>query len=167
MFVLKNKNLVSLDDSDDEFDEEIETILKRFITISRVSITDFFGNVVPFYSETEFIRHFRLSRDVFEDLARRYENSDVYESISGQHLMTTARKSLAIFIWFCGHEGESYEELSNLFNVSIGTLHFILRRMITFVSSLSPSVINWPTTEEMEVESEYHRIKFGLSGVIG
>lgn len=167
--VLKNRNfeLFYEDDSEDEIDPEVCIILQRFVTIPRVSVRDFFEDVVPFYSDEEFIRFFRLLRDMFNNIAEQYEQSDVFENIAAQRLVTSSAKSLAIFIWFCGHECVSYRNISNLFNVSISTVHSIIRRTISFLSSLATRYIGWPTVEEMRKESEHHMKKFEIPSIIG
>lgn len=156
------------DDSDDETDNEVSLILQRFVTVPRISIRhNYFEEVVPTYSDEEFIRFFRVSRDVFDDLAEKYGNSDLYENIASQHLVTSARKALAVFLWFCSHEAESCRDINNLFNLSLSTVFHIIRRTISVVSCLAPREITWPTAEEMKKESEYHLKKYGITGIIG
>lgn len=129
---MRNRNIELLHDSNDDLDQEVNIILQRFVTVPRISVSNFFEEVVPAYSDEEFFRFFRLSRDIFNDLAKKYMDSPLYENIASQDLVTSAEKSVAIFLWFFGHECVSYRDISNLFNLSISTVHSIIRRIICF-----------------------------------
>lgn len=43
--------------------------------------------------------------------------------------------------------------MSDRFDLSTSTVHLLIIRSIEFISSLSVSVIKWPTLAEMEVEA--------------
>lgn len=68
-----------------EDDDEMEFLMRYFITIPRNSIPNYFETVVSTYSDDEFIRHFRVSREIFKKI------SDEYEGCANKHLLTSDR----------------------------------------------------------------------------
>jgi len=160
------ENIVFNSFIDDE-DREVEIIMDRFNAIPRISIVDFFEETVPKYSEVEFIRFFRISRIVFDRLTIKYANSKLYEIVTNKQAIISPKKSLAIFLWFAAHQSVSYRDISNLFNISLSTVHSVIYRSISFLSCLAPEFIKWPSLAEMEEEAQYHQQKGGISKIVG
>ncbi len=125
-------------------DEEIQSIFNKYIKVSWVSIRDYFKIIVPGYSNKEFVRHFRITRNLFQRLSKDYEKSDAYrELLKFQPPRTlSAAKILTIFLWFASHEACAYRDISDRFNVSFFRYSFSSRRIsepcrLIFTSSSS------------------------------
>lgn len=51
-------------------------------------------------------------------------------------------------MWFIGHQTASFRDVADRFNITLSSLHRIVRRMVYFFSSMSPEIIKWPNDEE-------------------
>lgn len=156
-------------DSSDYVDDEILQISSQLITVKRLSIADYFEHTVRNYSDEEFVRHYRINRELFYKLVEKYEQSESYRKLlkHNPRTVTTADKTLAVFLWFCGHKACSYRDLSDRFNISTSTTHVLIIRMITFISNLSSDAIPWPSPQQMEEEVVKREKKSQLPGIIG
>lgn len=65
-----------------------------------------------------------------------------------------------------GHQTASFRDVSDRFNVTISSLHRIIKRVAIFLSNLSPQIITWPNDNEKR-EIEQHFREKGFPGVIG
>ncbi|KAI4455567.1 hypothetical protein MML48_9g00005867 [Holotrichia oblita] len=66
-----------------------------------------------------------------------------------------------------GHEACGFHDISDRFNVSISTVHCIIKRVTYFISGLSEEFINWPNLEKQEEIARYYITKRGFPQVIG
>lgn len=84
-----------------------------------------------------------LIQSCFPKLVQKYEQSDGYQKLLKYNPATVikADKTLAVFLWFSRHEGCSFHDISDRFDISTSTTHSLIIRMITFVSNLSSEVI--------------------------
>lgn len=163
-------NDLFLDDSSSGSDEdEIDEILLHYTKIPRISVQGYFEEVVPAYSDEEFIRHFRISRGLFVHLSNKYENTDEFQKMFRQNPARTVlpNKTLAVFLWFAAHESCSYRDISDRFNISLSTVHEIILRGTAFITNLSPEVIRWPTVAEMNEEAMFREAESRIPGIIG
>ncbi|KAI8117724.1 putative nuclease HARBI1 [Lucilia cuprina] len=78
----------------------------------------------------------------------------------------SAREHLAVFLWFAGHEGTSFRDLSDRFNISTSTVSVIIDRVCNFLSNMSPNVIKWPNEEQKVTSSTAFKNECGFSKVI-
>ncbi|KAJ8927466.1 hypothetical protein NQ314_020063 [Rhamnusium bicolor] len=124
-------------------------------------------NTVVLYSEQEFISHFRISRNVYNDLVEKFRNSDYFsEEGNGPDGNIGAAHSVLIFLWFAAHQTASFRDVADRFDITISSLFRITNKVIRFLSSMSADVIKWPNEEEQERIEEYFLEK-GFPGVIG
>lgn len=133
-------------------------------------IRNYYEEIVPLCSDNEFTQHFRLSRNTFKTLAKEYEKSQIFQEIKFHSNVVSPGKSLALFLWFAAHEASSFRDIGDRFNVSLNTVHNILKRLTYFHSSKSRNVIKWPNTaEKIQTERYYSSSQSGdkFSGVIG
>ncbi|KAI8122321.1 putative nuclease HARBI1 [Lucilia cuprina] len=105
-----------------ETDEEIQ-MLSALIKDKRNSIKDYMETVFPIYSESEFKMHFRISRSLFDALCSKFEESAIFLNLRKDKRLS-AREHLAVFLWFAGHEGTSFRDLSDRFNISTSTVRY-------------------------------------------
>ncbi|XP_019890568.1 uncharacterized protein LOC101892548 [Musca domestica] len=123
-------------------------------------------SVINAYTDGEFLLHFRITRKLFNTLSRTFLESAQYKELRPDKRLSSD-DHLAIFLWFAGHEGCSFRDLSNRFNVTISTVSRVIVRVTSFLSDLSQQVIKWPTAAEKEASSQYFQTTCGVSGVIG
>ncbi|KAI8114718.1 Protein ALP1-like [Lucilia cuprina] len=148
-----------------ETDEEIQ-MLSALIKDKRNSIKDYMETVFPIYSESEFKMHFRISRSLFDALCSKFEESAIFLNLRKDKRLS-AREHLAVFLWFAGHEGTSFRDLSDRFNISTSTVSIIIDRVCNFLSNMSPDIIKWPNEEQKVTSSTAFKNKCGFSKVIG
>lgn len=104
-------SVLDTSESDSSEDSEVEGILAHCIKIDRQSIHNYFEETVLLrYSDEEFIRHYRINKQVFAELVERYENTEEYQRLLKYHVNTAvnADKTIAVFLWFAGHEACSF-----------------------------------------------------------
>lgn len=147
----------SATDSSESSDEEYEN--------ARVKNEDYFEYTIPQYGP-EFKEHFRMSKELANSVAERYENSEYYKYHVGPHRKLTALQQTYIFLWFTGHQTASFRDVADRFNITISSLFRVIRRYTYFLSNLSATIITWPTAEE-KIIIERHFRENGFPGVIG
>lgn len=145
--------------SDEDFEEMLELI-------EVPKTTAYFEEVVPQFTEDQFVEHFRLSQEIAENLANRFPNSEYYKPQEGDAEKVTPLKFILVFLWFAANEATSFRTVSDRFNISKSTLFKIVRRVTYFLSSLSPTIIKWPDDVEKE-EIEHHFRNNNFPNVIG
>lgn len=165
---LRNLLITSLlDDSDLELSSEEELYdvsLQKFK--KRHCVKNYWEEVVPSYTEKEFIRHFRISKGLFNSLIEKFTESQEYLKLQRAKAIV-AGKHLAIFLWFAGHEAASFRDIADRFNVSLSSVCLIIRRCMVFISNLSPHVIKWPNNVERERSTNFFKISKNFEGVVG
>lgn len=151
-------SLFDVDDvsTEDEIEEE------RF----RTKNENYFEQIIPRYSNEEFMEHFRISREVIEGISEQFEHSQYYSYQSGKYGKLSALQQVHIYLWFVGHQTASYRDVADRFNVALSTLHHIVKTITYFLSNLSMDIITWPTLNE-KAEIEQHFQTNGFPGVIG
>lgn len=72
----------------------------RFIKVPKMSIQKYFENVVPLYTDEEFVKHFRISRSLFEELLSKYADSIAYKTMTkmNPNTVTLPDKTLVVFL---------------------------------------------------------------------
>ncbi|KAG5876932.1 hypothetical protein JTB14_017011 [Gonioctena quinquepunctata] len=139
-------------------DEDIKELLEL---IEVLKSNAYFEEVVPQFSE-----HFRLTREMTEELAKQYANSEYYKLQEGDSEKVTPLKFKTVFLWFVANEATSVREVSDRFDITKSTLFKIVGRVTHFFSNLPPGVIKWPNDlEKVEIETHF-RNKHRIVGII-
>ncbi|KAJ8950481.1 hypothetical protein NQ314_007868 [Rhamnusium bicolor] len=134
----------SISDSAEELENEV---LEELLEI-RTENENYFKETIPRHNEQEFIEHFRVT----DSIAERFENNDYYKRHTGVYGKKSALKQTCIFLWFVGHQTASFTDVADRFSITISSLFRVVKRMVYFLSNLSPTIIKWPTQEEkMEI----------------
>lgn len=171
MFNILLSEIVEEDEDEDSLSSSSEDSFIEFILNSqdrnkRNCIREYFETVVPSYTDAEFKRHFRINRDLFNELAEKYGTSE--EHVSLVHYNTIHyKKQLAVFLWFAGHEACSYRDLADRFNLSLWTVHKTIYRVTQFISKMSDEVIQWPNLDKRNEIVTRIQEKHNFPGVIG
>ncbi|XP_071054257.1 uncharacterized protein [Onthophagus taurus] len=146
---------ISSDSSDSNF----------FMDKPKINNTNFLEEIVPSYDDDKFFHHFRLSRESVDIIVENFEASEHYKDSSGQYGNISSRNQVLIVLWYIGHMS-SFRDVANRFDITISSVHRILRRVVFTISNLAPSIITWPTNEE-KIESERYFCQNGFPMVIG
>lgn len=118
------------------------------------------------YSEAVFFEHFRVSREISNNIAGLYRQSNLYKDNQGQfgnicalhqvrssylnniYKLTFLSTQVSIFLWYIGHQTASFE------------------RLAVYISNLSATIIKWPSEAEKRITEEHFRIN-GFPNIIG
>jgi hypothetical protein len=129
----------SEDSSDDDF-----FMLEDFQPIANKKNENYCEDTVVEYTDRQFMMHFRVSRDVHADLTERFQNSSHFPTQNrGGNDRIIATNHLLIFLWFAGHKTASFRDVADRFNITIGSLSRVIKRVTVFISNLSPEIIQW------------------------
>lgn len=151
---------MSITDWETDIDDEVEERV-------RPKNENYFEDTIPQLNRLEFIEHFRVSREVANSIAARFSRSPYFAVQAGKHQKLTALQHSHIFLWYAGHQTACFRDVADRFNISISSLHRVIKRMTYFLSNLSPEIIQWPNEEEKTQTEQYFREKNGFPGIIG
>ncbi|CAH1990700.1 unnamed protein product [Acanthoscelides obtectus] len=133
---------------------------------SKVKNEDYLETTVPQYSDETFFEHFRVSRNVVNEISGMFQNSEYYRSKSGPYGKLLSGDQVLVYLWYVGHETAGFRDVADRYNISISSVTRILKRLTLFLSNLSPTVIQWPDDSEKE-QIEAHFRNNGFPRVIG
>ncbi|XP_051170456.1 uncharacterized protein LOC127287510 [Leptopilina boulardi] len=103
------------DDADDE--EEDEEVLQLLAAVERdrravPKTQNYFEEIIPRFSSSEFQSHFRMSRATFEQLTRI-----LAPDLQGLHSVVPVAKKLSVALWYFGNQ-DVYRSISDRFDLS-------------------------------------------------
>lgn len=148
-----------LSSSDDDLEEMV-------VALAVPKVENFFEEIVPQFNEKQYLEHFRVSREITQQLAEQFEHSEYYNYQEGDSEKISPLKFVTAFLWFSSNEAVSYRVVADRFNISKSSLHKIIRRVSYFLSNLFPQVIKWPGDIEQVGIMNYFQEK-GFPGIIG
>ncbi|GLV40085.1 uncharacterized protein CBL_02970 [Carabus blaptoides fortunei] len=76
------------------------------------------------------------------------------------------KKAFLMSLWYLSNQ-ETYRQISDRFGVSESCSLTIIRRVVKYVVSISPTHIKWPSQEQQIVIANEFEKKQGLKGVVG
>lgn len=152
------------DFSDTESDSDFEHVLEERV---RRKNQNFFEDIVPQFNGQEFIEHFRMDREKANEIAERFGASTYYNVQIGPYEKISPLKHIYIFLWYAGHETASFRDVADRYNICIGALFKVIKRVQYFLSNLAPEVITWPNAEEKAETEQFYRQKNGFPGIVG
>ncbi|KAJ8964431.1 hypothetical protein NQ314_004910 [Rhamnusium bicolor] len=161
--IFRNPFPYNMSDHLSSSDEYFEAFLK-LIPKSRA----YFEEVLLQFSDELYIEHFRLTREMTEELANRFANSEYYKWQEGDSEKVTPLKYITVFCGFAANEATSFRKVFDRFDITKSTLFKIVKRFTYFLSNLSPGVIKWPNDlEKVEIETHFRNKNFpGVIGII-
>lgn len=115
-----------------------EDILEIINEREKPKNTDYLQDTVQGYNEEEFIEHFRISRNVAENIGEHFKTSQYYHYQAGRNGKLEAYEQTLIYLWFVGHQTSSFRDVSDRFNIAISTLFKIIRKLTYFLSNMAP-----------------------------
>ncbi|XP_019771122.2 putative nuclease HARBI1 isoform X1 [Dendroctonus ponderosae] len=150
-------------DSSSSSDEELFAV---FVERQKQKKEHFLEETIFKYTGLQFLENFRVSREVAEFIAKRFEESEYFFKQSGEFGKLSGYFYTVVFLWFAGHEAASYRDVADRFRIAISTLRKIVQRMTYFLSNLAPEIITWPTSDERRrIRSQFSLN--GFPGVVG
>ncbi|CAH1980166.1 unnamed protein product [Acanthoscelides obtectus] len=146
--------------SDDDLEETLD-----LIQIPKCE--GYFEDVVRQMPDNVYFDHFRMSRQKTEYLAEKFAVSQYFSvGREGDSEKISALKFITVFLWYAGNEAYSNRDVADRFNISVSSLHKIIKRLTYFLSNLATEVIRWPDGEEKVIISQ-HFTENNFPGVIG
>ncbi|KAJ8876716.1 hypothetical protein PR048_021163 [Dryococelus australis] len=102
----------------------------------RTCIEIYVENIVPQYSEGTFISHFRMKRTMVQDVVNKFQATEAFASIQGTiyifnksnggYQPISPEKHILAFLWFVGHQTDSYRDAADRFDITTSSLHEVL-----------------------------------------
>ncbi|XP_028047037.1 putative nuclease HARBI1 [Monomorium pharaonis] len=137
--------------------------------VHRVKILNYIDNVVSAYVENDFIMHFRLSRQVTNELIGHFTTSATFLALQAHagYEPISAEKHIISFLWYVGHESAGYRDVADRFGITISALHNVISRVTNFLMSIAPNVIRFPTLQERELTKQFYLQQKRFPGIIG
>ncbi|KAI4462210.1 hypothetical protein MML48_5g00003283 [Holotrichia oblita] len=119
------------------------------------------------YSDKEFLRHFRVNRDVVNEIVERFKNSKQFTYQSGNYGKLTPLKFVLAFLWFAGHQTASFRDIAKRFRITTSSLFRVITRISEFLNDLSSEFIKWPSAEELHDIEKNFRHEQSFPGAVG
>ncbi|XP_041372770.1 protein ALP1-like [Gigantopelta aegis] len=184
-----------LAEDDDLYQSYMMRIRSRILLLSNIprSVPGIKGyrDVVAEMTETDFLEHFRVSRHVFEQLLD-YVTPHIISNYVGGNEPLPPDQQLSIFIWYIANQ-ESMREVSQVFGVSMSTVHGVVQKLcdvilrlrnrvstpsfvqskalctLTLITKLSITLqlIRWPNEQQRQDIAQAVHGTSGFPGVIG
>ncbi|XP_036142268.1 putative nuclease HARBI1 isoform X2 [Monomorium pharaonis] len=176
-------------DDDDDDDDEVEELLipvvndQELINIIDIGVEDapilrdlihgdrrnrgilnlhYYEHIVPHYNDNQFHSHFRMSRELYEEL----ENL-IYRQIRQGENNVPLRKKILLTIWIVGTP-ESFRSVADRFGLSKSNAHIVFKEVICALKEMMPQFVKWPNAEECENNERIFRMQSrGFPGVVG
>lgn len=132
-------------------DEEVDAVLcqigAHLVRNSRNRIPRYYEEIVARYFDFEFKRLFRLSRDTFGTLVKRFSASSFFPKPRGGRPQIPAEKTCLIALSYLGTQNSMFR-IADTFDVSESSVSLCLKRILDFLFCVSDEVIAWPNDEE-------------------
>ncbi|XP_055917686.1 putative nuclease HARBI1 [Eupeodes corollae] len=150
-------------------DEDFFELQKLYYSFERQSVKNFVRDVVGNYSDEEFHKYFRVSRQTASTLTQQYCNSKHYRRKvkCGGRKESTAESQCLSFLWFAANKN-TYREVAQLFNVSLSSAYRHQTAFLEFLFDLSKQHIRMPSSNsEKDEKSKAFAQIAGLPNVLG
>ncbi|XP_046567601.1 putative nuclease HARBI1 [Haliotis rubra] len=128
-----------------------------------VDYTDIFAELSV--NDDYFSEHFRVSRHTFDILLEYIEPSISRHNRGGNHPVPP-EKQLYIFLWYLSNLC-SMREVSQLFDVSMSTVHKVVTNTSKVIASLQNRMIRWPDEQRRAEIAATVQQNSGFPGVVG
>lgn len=103
------------------------------------------------------------------ELIARFERSPIFTDLQvhAGYQPITPEKHILCYLWFVGHQTSSYRDVADRFGISLSCLHVIITRVTSFLLSIAPTIIRYPTQQERNITKTYYQRVKRFPGVIG
>ncbi|XP_011858709.1 PREDICTED: putative nuclease HARBI1 [Vollenhovia emeryi] len=122
----------------------------------------YYEHVVPRYNDNQFYSHFRMSRELYEEL----ENL-IYRQIRQGKNNVPLLKKILLTIWIVATP-ESFRSVADRFGLSKSNAHVVFKEVICALKEMMPQFVKWPSAEECETNERIFRMRSrGFPDVVG
>ncbi|XP_065365590.1 putative nuclease HARBI1 [Calliphora vicina] len=131
-------------------------------------VKNFVENVIHQYSETDFKKNLRLSRESAQYLMERYSTWYLVRTYQGGRKQTSVETQILSFLWFSGNK-TTFREVANVFDMSLSNLHSSFQKVLKFLlDEVAPEAIKFPQTnlEKEVIANEFKKIS-GFPNILG
>ena len=118
-------------------------------------VAGYFEATVNMYSRGEFQSHFRLSRGSFEQLCREVINTGRIPMTNRGREHIAPEKQVLAFVWMMANQ-ESSRSVADRFNITLSSLHRVLKRCSRGLTDLCGTYIKWPDGMYTDRHPGYH-----------
>lgn len=113
-------------------------------------VIGFVEEVVTQYSDSDFRRDFRVSREVYDHILQELHVHLVYNTRPGGRPPTPPHKQLLVYLWYIANP-DSFREMSRLFGLTKSCVYRTVRRVSkAIVEHLKGTFIKWPNHAEQQ-----------------
>ncbi|XP_052407883.1 uncharacterized protein LOC127953028 [Carassius gibelio] len=128
--------------------------------------TAWWDSVVSTFTEAQWIKNFRMSKDTFMYLCRRLQ-PQLERQDTNYRLCITIEKRIAIALWKLATNSE-YRSISHLFGIGVATVCRCVHDFCSAVEKvLMPEVIKLPNSEKLKEMATYFERRWGLPQCVG
>ena len=158
LFLQQVIQIIMFDADDDEVDDACSgTVLQHLPAIlpngdyERPKNIGYFEMVVPFLSDLQYQKQFRLGRDGVLTLINH-----IRPFIDVRFQETSLEKQVHFLLWYCATM-QSFRECSQIFGFDDATAWRIIHRLTEVVASRGCDFIKWPNNAECQrIEQGFH-----------
>ena len=160
-FVFMMENLL-------DSDEELETATDFAFTASSCVLkrecipkVQNFADTVESFTDYDFKKHFRIAKSTFDIVLDK-----VNPFLPQTEITESSETQLQIFLWYLSNQC-SMREISNLFCISISTVHACISRVASALCDIRNLIIRWPSQQRQQDIAASFAAKSGMEGICG
>ncbi|XP_035777629.1 uncharacterized protein LOC118458836 isoform X2 [Anopheles albimanus] len=103
--------------------------------------SNFVDSIVPEYSESEFVRQFRMGRETVRRLCDHLEQENAFKKLNGHggYVAISVETHVLAFLWFLGQKKVSYRNVAEQFQLSLSCVHDVIWRVCDGLLNLEPT----------------------------
>ncbi|KAJ8307456.1 hypothetical protein KUTeg_015540 [Tegillarca granosa] len=141
--------------------------LSMFIRNPRVRIIGYVEDVIPRYSNEEFRRVFRLSRQTFINLCEYLKQcQELSVNGTGGREPIVVEKQLYVLLWYLGGT-DTIHRIADRFGISESSVILSRDRTVdAILNNLKAKFISWPKQQELEETVANFQRRNGFPGII-
>ncbi|KAJ8972589.1 hypothetical protein NQ314_000117, partial [Rhamnusium bicolor] len=161
-------HLLEEDSSDD--DELLQDLCWLVGCVGRTNINrkySFVQEIVNSFSDEEFKRNFRLTREAFNWVQSQIK--DKLDTNSKYKANIPSEKQLLAAIWILSTP-DSYRQVQSIagrFNISKSSLHISFQRVVKSLNNVAPQIIKWPNADDREEIQQQFYSSGQIPGCVG
>jgi hypothetical protein len=126
------------------------------------------GGTTPWFTENEFLQHFRMHRSSFAHLVELIKDNDVFKGDINRK-QAPVEHQLLVLLMYLGTTGSgaSNARLRGFFGVGGGTIELFRNRCVTAIRSLRQHAITWPDEVERRIIARRIRKEYDWPNTVG
>ncbi|XP_051156192.1 putative nuclease HARBI1 [Leptopilina boulardi] len=150
--------------NDDDQDEAIRILVQNEVREHHPKVANYFEEVIPSYSVSDFKSHFRMTPTTFATLVDNI--APLLTPRNDGPNVLSPEKQVCIALWyFCNQD--VYRSIADRFGVSINTSWRCTIKVACVLNELSADYIRWPQREELLRIEQAFREMAGFRNVVG